>query len=555
MKSKPTLRDWFLFEDRQRYSPVQPTWITTHALIDRRSGSLGQIGSMREEWLIRSALVDADRVENVRHPADPHRFDFSPSWGDGLNFDFADRFPIDGVPTYPLIVTRTHPITDQLEVELRPDFRWYHFLPVSGPEFRHPLDDIVVAKVLIEEHEFLNPLPLVTVHPNYLRDYLAARRYALVIAVAADRFATRADVGELEIEDTKEPIAIDERTKIWPTRNEEDGSAWGRSSLYWSMVVLPYPRPRPERSAWHYFGDLPDDGVPPEIFIIDVEGNRGMAKQARWLYFKREVLRKYLDAPGYGVYFHMRNWGAASNPKNQSVDVGVNEEQIVTAFAPDIAELPAHDQAYWASFTVLPSGGVCEELLRTRMMLDPPNSPSLPQLIKGAMSDLNDAFSNRFECDLYRTRHDQLPSHRHISIGPVTENIKEFLDLAKTLYSIVVEGFQERAIKQALPAEQRPKKGENVGSIALMERLLFSLGHDSAEVSVIIGRLRALNRLRVKDAHLLAADDLTKEFEALGFSPSPMSRRAMWHATVDAIVQALHEVATFIRGEAPSSIT
>jgi hypothetical protein len=547
MTNKPSLRDWFYFEDREKYSPVKTTSITTHALIDHRSGPLSEIGSMREEWLIRSVLVDADHVKDVRHPADPHAFDFSPSWNDNV-FDFGDQFTIQKTPAYPLIVTRTHPISDELEVELRPDFRWYHFLPMTGGEFRHPLDGIVVASLTVEKHEHFNPLPRMTLHPDYLRDYLAARRFALIIAIAADRFATRSSVAELEIESTGKPIELDDNTRIWPLTNVESGSAWGRSSLYWSMVVLPYGRPRHERSAWHYFGDLPEDGTASVTFIVDGKGTRGTAKDAgiRYLYFKREVLRKYLESPGYGVYFHMRNWGGASTPMNKSVDTGVNEEQLVTAFAPDIADLPAPEQAYWASFNVVPSGGVCKELFQTRMMLAPPHSPSLPELIKEARGALDGAFKNRYGNDLYRKKPDDLPSRQHLSVGPVTENIKEFLDLAKTLYAIAVEDLDDGAIKKALPPDQRPGKGETLRSIALMERLLVSLGNDAVCVRSLTDRLRALNRLRVIEAHLLSTADVEKEFEFWGVDV-PRSCREMWHVTVDAVTKTLHEIATLLQ--------
>jgi hypothetical protein len=550
MTGKPTLRDWFFFGNRQQHSPIKPSVITTHALIEHRTGPITEIGSSREEWLIRSVLVDADAVKDVRHPADPHVLDFSPSWEDDpLRFDFGDHFRIVDTDAYPFIITRTHPISDQLEVELRPDFRWYHFLPQTGGEFKHPLDDVVVATVNIDSHAFFNPTPRVTVHPDYLRDYLAARGYALVVAVVADRFATRANLAELEIETTQDAIEIDKNARIRLTINEENGRAWGRSSLYWSMVVEPYDRPRPQRSAWHFFGDMPDDGAVTPTFIIDAQGTRGTAKQAGlgYLYFKREVLRKYLDAPGYSVYFHMRTWGAASTPLGSSVDVGVNEEHLVTAFAPDIAELSVGDQAYWSSFSVVPSGGVCWELFETRMQQRPPHSPSLPELITKAIGDLNDAFRTRYGSDLYRTKHERLPSHRHLSVGPVTENMQEFLDLAKVLYTVTVEDIDEKAIKNALPVNQRPKKEENLRSIALMERLLQTDGHEDGEIRALTNMLRALRNLRVIEAHVLSSDDVLKEFKSWGVTTLPASRRVMWHVAVDAMTKALHEIAAFLR--------
>jgi hypothetical protein len=112
-----------------------------------------------------------------------------------------------------------------------------------------------------------------------------------------------------------------------------------------------------------------------------------------------------------------------------------------------------------------------------------------------------------------------------------------------------VEDFDEKAIKQVLPANQLPKKGETLRSIALIERLLVSLGHDAAEVRPVMDRLRALNRLRVIDAHLLSAEDVSKEFQFWGVSAPPASRRAMWHTAVDAITNTLHEIAGLINAK------
>ena len=454
------------------------------------------------------------------------------------------------VQVYPWIMTRTHPVSDKLEIELRPDFRWYHFLPATGGEFRHPLDDIVVATVGVDMHDFYNPTPRVTVHPDYLRDYLAARKYALVIGIVADRFATLPEVTSLGLETMEQEKRIDDSTAIWTTIAQEASPPFARSSLYWSAVVLPYNRPRPERSAWHFFGKLPPDvSGPPPQFLIDAQGTRATAAAAgiRYLYFRREVLRKYLDTPGYRVYFHMRHWGCASTPLDKSVDAGVNTENLVTAFAPDIADLPVAEQAYWASFNCIPSGGVCAELYLTRMQLQPPHSPSLPELIQAAVSDLRDAFKDRFGSDLYRTKYNELPSYRHLSVGPVTENIQEFLDLAKTLYKIVIDDMDEKMLVAALPPDKRPGKGDHVKSIKLMELVLIALGHAEDDARIVTDTLRALTVLRNVEAHMLSPVDLEKEFAYWGASGIPPSRRGMWHVCVDSVTGAIHQIAQMLR--------
>jgi hypothetical protein len=138
----------------------------------------------------------------------------------------------------------------------------------------------------------------------------------------------------------------------------------GRSSLYWNLVVEPYEHPKPERSPWPYFRppgaslSTPDQDRPR--FIADIEGTRIVLSDYNhplYLYFKPHVLEKYLETPGYRVFFHMRTWGQACGPQPEScVDVGINSKGLATAFAADIARLNPQEQLHWAHYSSLPSG-------------------------------------------------------------------------------------------------------------------------------------------------------------------------------------------------------
>ena len=113
------------------------------------------------------------------------------------------------------------------------------------------------------------------------------------------------------------------------------------------------------------------------------------------------MLEKYLETPGYRVFFHMRTWGQACSPQTDSrIDVGINLKELVIAFAPDIAKLRPQEQLHWAHYFVLPDGEVCTELFETRMQQNPPHSPGFLDIIAGARTSLQDTCLRRFSGEL-----------------------------------------------------------------------------------------------------------------------------------------------------------
>jgi hypothetical protein len=66
-------------------------------------------------------------------------------------------------------------------------------------------------------------------------------------------------------------------------------------------------------------------------------------------------------------------------------------------------------------------------------------------------------------------------------------------------------------------------------------------------VRPLTDRLRALNNLRVIEAHLLSTDDVMKQLERWGVTRMPSSMRLLWHVAVDATATALRDLAALVR--------
>jgi hypothetical protein len=234
--------------------------------------------------------------------------------------------------------------------------------------------------------------------------------------------------------------------------------------------------------------------------------------QYGYLYFRVEVLQKFLTSPGYSVFFHMRNWGTANlSGERGSIDVGINSQGLVNAFAPDIAKLTPAEQAYWSSFSSLPSGEICEDMFQTRMQLAPPNSPGIVDLVQESRASLNSIFEERFSLPLVNDWEPSYQELSRLSVGPISNQYTEVLDLTKILYGWIIETMR----------------------IGNLRDVLDSLG---GNVDQNLRQIKLLER--IGSAHI-GSPALKSAFELLGSSIVPLTPREGWNLCADSIVNCL----------------
>lgn len=529
--------------------------ITTHRFYSESYRSTEAEDWEKEQWEISAALTPIGQLENaVTSIAQTgvSKLSFSPYWKDAETFDFAESMRLAQVELLPGVFLRKHPLTGRLMIEPRQDFTLYHTLDAqTGGKYIHPLDDMVVLKVSTEQYEFYDPQAHVSVYNDYLRDYLAARKMGLLISVVADRFAKARSDSELELEkvDLKE---VGEnawiRTTIHPAGTTYK-QAMGRSSLYWLVVIKPYDYPKPQRSAWLY-DEEPDTSATNldqnlPLFIADAEGNMVTLSNPPYplyLHFKPHVLEKYLETKGYRVFFHMRTWGRACGPQLEScVDVGMNSEGLVTAFAPDIAKLRRQDQLHWAHYSSLPNGEICQALWQTRMQLNPPQSPSVRELIIKNRRNFADTYRQRFSQELYSDFEPQQGDVRRMSVGPVRGDMQEVINLAKPLYAWTIESLQVSALRTPLATNGIEFDSQAKQFVLLRTLLKKIVGLSENEAASLVAPLRGLNELRVIAAHSLTRD-FDDAFRKLGVESVPESPRDAWDCLVDCIGSAIDSI-------------
>lgn len=418
----------------------------------------------------------------------------------------------------------------------------------------------------MESHPICDPTPKVTIHRNYLQDFLAAVGMGLVISVVADRFANALNEGALQLEGSGEQ-KVDELTSLSTSIHSPEfthhGHFRGRSILRRNFVIEPYPEPKFERSPWHFYGAKSAENTAAPTFIVNAEGGKKTLPtntflqhymeegigQYGYLYFKPEVLHRYLTVPGYNAIFHMRKWGSASMPGDKgNIDVGINSHGLINAFAPDIADLPVSEQFYWASHSSLPSGELCDEMFQTRMQQNPPNSPGVIELIQQAKSQLNIVFNDKFSRDLFNDMKPEKQDLSRLSVGPVLNQYTEVTGLAKILYIWVIEPMEIDALRKALTVlgSTIDKKTKELRQIKLLERILIQKGLDLQQARSGTAALVGLNDLRIVSAHA-GGPALESSFQLMGAASMPETPIAAWDLCVDSVSSAFKVIETTLK--------
>jgi hypothetical protein len=566
MSTHLSLGDWFLYSDRDSspQNPIVGTMITVEHFWKTEIGDFGAEDWRREEWSIHSALVPVERLEAAASIVPSvYYLTCESGWDDQDQFSFGNLAEHGEILAKPLVNSMKHPVSEDLFVDLTRDFVTYHALERRDhSEYYHPVENILVAKIEIDHHDRVDPTARVLIHRDHLRDFLAATGMGLLVSVVADRFANAPTKNDLHLkmfENTK----IDEFTWLTTSFHNPEMTRHsqfrGWAILNRNLIVRPYDRPRFDRSPWPYFGEHSTEESTPS-FIINNEGERRSLPASGYLpkymsegignygylYFRPEVLQKYLNTPGYSVFFHMRNWGSASSPGDRGdVDVAMNSHGLVNAFAPHIAQLTISEQAYWASFSSLPSGEIWEEMFQTRMQQRPPHSPGLTELIENAKSDLDNVFQNVFSAPLFSDTSPNQQNLRKLSVGPVSSRDEELLELAKVLFGWVIETMQIDRLREVL-TEIGGAVDPNLRQIKLLERILLAKELDEAQARLITSPLVGLNELRIGFAHI-GTVKFEKAFQLIGSSQMPPRPRVRWEVCVDAVTQSLHSIARTLK--------
>ena len=110
------------------------------------------------------------------------------------------------------------------------------------------------------------------------------------------------------------------------------------------------------------------------------------------VFFKREVLKKYHDAPSkYSVESDIIYCGGFWN-----ITIDTNTRDLIQVWIVDLSDIPYHEQQHWKLHNVPPEGGITKSRMQRDIYAKFAESDGMVPQLKRTLSEFQEKFANRF---------------------------------------------------------------------------------------------------------------------------------------------------------------
>ena len=552
-------KDWVLLtkETSRRFSTA--TWVPLRASQTVHNGlDVRQIGFIEEVFALGSVAIPPEHREigdrlkwmdiGIGHNVRPYAYD------DGYyatidQYQCNDKQPI-GVN---LIFEHPQPVVGGRRWVINPDLIVALRLIKQGKEWVRPEEDFAV--VIREAVDAEGNHTLIEIKKEFLLDYLAARGLSLRLSYYRQRVENVAaledtdyaglEAGEKERDGGRFVLLIRTFNEVWgggwamfrvwrtDVDEEEDAPVMGpetdenvqSESTSGHLAGLQGTRVEGEfwREEWiesqglsvRVRGD--EDPAKPE-FIVETDGTRKPSTSlndediGRWLWFKPDAINAFRTRRGFALEWYTAETGGLKSTSSYQVHFGLNDSDLVTVYANDIARLPTWEQRVWAAYNVGPEGGVSKELLAAQVRSAPANTKAPEKKLKRLMNDVAGLFRECFGGALYAHELDEKAATSLSRFDGVDD--AALLRLAKELTRQFSDRLNTRLMREISTHQAKSK----LGSIKLLESILAPLSSQELAHRVL-GPIVGVYDLRTGDAHPTSSD-IEEAFNLAGIDRS-----------------------------------
>ncbi len=262
--------------------------------------------------------------------------------------------------------------------------------------------------------------------------------------------------------------------------------------IWWKQWIEPAAR------SCRVAGDWPEPTVP---FFVDNQGGEKLSGQKLsdyqgWLWFRPEIIRELLQHEGGFLKWHTGSTGSVGPAENRALHFGTNKLGLINVLGYKMAQLPEWTQRLWSGFSVVPEGGLSEELHASQNLADPAHTIPPEVMLYTNLIAVEQAMQETTGVSLYAHPCEEKAFYRSIHRF-YDHSFSEVCTLAKLLKKMVIERLKRESVNRLL-GSQLPNTPEKLGEIKRLEKWLNAHGEDGRSIT---GPLVGINDLRQGDAH------------------------------------------------------
>ncbi len=534
-------KDWILQKKETRRAFANATWVPLRASCNDEQGNVNNIGYVAEYFGCGSVAFPpehrdvAERLSwssiGIACNVQPYAFEDG-HYSSIEQYQYNDKEPI-GVH---LVFEHPQPVVGGRAWILNPDLVIALRLIKEGANWVRPEENFaVVAREVLDEkgnHQ------LIEIKREFLLDYLAARNLSLRLSYYRQRVENVASLEGNEyanLEDKQETrdsgrfelrvrslndvfggswalfrawrtdVDEDEDAPVMGPENNEntdfESSKGHRGGFEGVRIEGEFWRDEwieNQRKSVRIRGDA-DTNLPQ--FIVETDGTRMASADldnediGRWLWFRSSVVNELLGLRGFSLSWYTAETGCICSTSGYKTHFGINQSDLITVYAYDIARLNAWEQHIWAAHNIVPDGKVSNELLASQVKAKPASTHAVENFLFEVMEMLESGFRQEFKVSLFSHATDRETAINNISRF-ASKDQASLLRLAKELIRVFSDRLNVRELRELSTHSDKNKLGSN----KLLEDILSQrVGAEKAR-SVLAPIVGAYD-MRVGDAH------------------------------------------------------
>ncbi|WP_332768616.1 hypothetical protein [Pseudomonas koreensis] len=236
-------------------------------------------------------------------------------------------------------------------------------------------------------------------------------------------------------------------------------------------------------------------------FIVETDGTRMRSAEldnedvGRWLWFRSSVVTELLNNRGFKLAWYTAETGAIQSTSGYKTHFGINNSDLITVYAYDIARLASWEQHVWAAHNVAPEGKVSSELLEAQMKAQPASTHAVEEMFFGSMRLLEDSFRDKYNISLFSHDIDDFEAGQQISRF-ASKDRASLLRLAKDIIRVFSDRLNITELRKLSTHEEKAKLGSN----KLLQSILAEKIGD-AKAKRVFAEIAGAYDMRVGDAH------------------------------------------------------